>query len=155
LCCNGVLFGLIRVQPGEDERLESLGFALQQDAGEERLSLPCAMLGAAGCKVYSARPEKCRSYRCELLKKVEAGEWPLTRARAVVEQAKALFSEIERRAGGLSGSIAEQWTTLFRKWQGRQGEGPVDSALVLQLTLLNRLLDEHFRSHKQRRLIQE
>lgn len=116
------------------------------------------MFDGRHCAVYAARPEKCRRFRCELLKKVDANEVPLSEAIERVAEAKTQLSQVKLLLPPESGSVGKQWTVLFREWQSRPPEQRTDdpqARLVLHMTLLNRLLDRHFRNEKQRRVMED
>jgi Fe-S-cluster containining protein len=74
LCCNGSLFS--RVPVTEDEKVRMGGGPnFFKKGGDYRMKLGCSRLGYdGGCQSYDIRPETCRSYKCRLLKRVEAEE---------------------------------------------------------------------------------
>ena len=70
-----------------------------------------------------------------------------------VVEAKGMVSRIWPRLQDLAGgSAGKQWSGLMRAWKAKpraeraQGSG---AQLVLELAVLNRFLDRHFRSKKQ------
>jgi uncharacterized protein len=76
LCCNGVIFANVGLQPGDNaERLRSLGLpvAAPRAPHPPYASQPCAALERCRCGIYSDRPEYCRRFQCVLLKGVVAG----------------------------------------------------------------------------------
>lgn len=90
ICCNGTLFS--RVPVSEKEML-SLGggsdfFVVN---GQYRMKLGCSRLGTDGCcQVYDHRPKVCRTYRCDLLKRLENKELDKADAIEIVKYAKTL-----------------------------------------------------------------
>jgi len=91
LCCNGVLFRDVELQPADDqERLEKLGLPVRvgRTAGV-RVPQPCAALCADNrCRVYAQRPVRCRDFECGVLKEVIADQLALAEALKVVRRAQ-------------------------------------------------------------------
>ncbi len=74
LCCNGSLFARVPVSSEERARLGG-GPDFFEKNGGIRMKQGCSRLGYDGaCQCYDLRPETCRTYKCRLLKRVEAGE---------------------------------------------------------------------------------
>jgi len=82
LCCDGTLFGSVKV---EDEDRPHLRLPLVDGA----LAQPCAALVDRRCSVYAERPASCARYACELLKQVEAGVVRVAEARDRVDRMRA------------------------------------------------------------------
>jgi Fe-S-cluster containining protein len=99
-CCDGSLFGHVPLGDDEAASLPAPLAAVPREGGKTRLAFlqPCAAFRAQ-CTVYEARPKTCRTYRCELLKAVEAGEHAADDAVAVIARVHARRLEIERRVG--------------------------------------------------------
>src|ERR1041385_5603363 len=79
LCCNGVIFADVRLQPGDNApRLQSLGLKFlpnrQSQIANRKFSQPCAAFAGCKCTIYSERPTYCRKFECLLLKSVKTGE---------------------------------------------------------------------------------
>ncbi|MES2137311.1 MAG: YkgJ family cysteine cluster protein [Pseudomonadota bacterium] len=151
LCCNGVLFDHVAIEAGESEQVARLGFALSTaKEGGERFAQPCPMFRNNCCSIYADRPGSCRGYRCELLKKLEAGEIGFDAAIGRVAEAKAILERIRPLLDGRrDGAAGKQWAALLKEWQSRSPEERAagqEGHLVLELALLNRFLNLHFRS---------
>jgi len=100
LCCNGVLFGAVRVAPVAQPRLVSLGLTVvQRPDGSQRLLQPCPALQRSGervsCDVYVDRPDACRSFDCLLARALHEGEVSLEEALAEVAEARRAVSSVE------------------------------------------------------------
>lgn len=80
LCCDGTLFGLVRLQPGEAVALVQLGGG--------SLPQPCPALKGVLCSIYEARPSACRAFDCLLLAAWREGEVTLAEAEATIAQAR-------------------------------------------------------------------
>lgn len=109
MCCNGVIFEDVQLQPGDDAaRLGDLGLPLTRirqsvhaTISEKRSSRralqglkfpqPCAALEGCTCRIYSQRPTYCRQFECLLLQNVNAG-------RVQREAAAKIIGEVRARA---------------------------------------------------------
>lgn len=99
-CCDGSLFGHVPIGDDEAERLPAPLVAVPREGEKTRLAFlqPCAAFGAT-CTVYGDRPKTCRTYRCELLKAIEAGTQTYETAHTIVARVRERRVEIERRVG--------------------------------------------------------
>jgi Fe-S-cluster containining protein len=167
LCCNGVIFGDVRLQPGDDAaRLLALGLPLtflnrdRNDSSKTNLSAargrkfpqPCAALEGCRCRIYAERPTYCREFECVLLKKTQAGHTPVSEALRVIRTARERADNVRRLLRELGD--AEEHLALasrFRRLAKRLEKAGLDKDTALlygQLTLavhsLNVLLSEAF-----------
>ncbi len=111
LCCNGVMFHFVRLQPGDSAReLAALGLKLKRKKGQDHILQPCPAWREAQCSIYLQRPERCRLFECRQLQRVAAGE--ITEAAAL-----AKISEVQRRVAHLDG--------LSRRVDGSLRRGPL------------------------------
>lgn len=87
LCCNGVLFGDVELQSGDDrERLARLGMELFRKGRKHCFNQPCACYDGKWCRIHADRPKRCQAFECKLLKQVQADEISLSAAlRSIVE----------------------------------------------------------------------
>lgn len=75
LCCNGVLFGDVELQRGDDaKRLGNLGLNLFRKGRKTAFTQPCSCFDGKLCVIYTDRPRQCRAFECGLLKRVNAGK---------------------------------------------------------------------------------
>jgi Fe-S-cluster containining protein len=160
LCCNGVLFDWVPVEADERARLEALGLPVVRHEGGHRFAQCCPMFDGTFCTIYAQCPSACRRFRCELLKKVEGGMVELGEARKIVVRAKRMLNDVRPLLpeDDRKENVGKQWAVLFGDWQARAPSARSDPArarLLLQLTALNRFLDRHFRSEKQRRVMED
>jgi Fe-S-cluster containining protein len=167
LCCNGVLFKDVKLQPGDDAvKLQTLGLPLRSGRGAEnhtssaqatlrklKFTQPCAALCADNrCHIYADRPVRCRQFECALLKaalarkvEVEAALRTIRIARERAEQVRRLLREL----GDANEHVA--LSLRFRKVKKRMESGaPAEepaktfAALTLAVHDLNLLLNESF-----------
>lgn len=105
MCCNGVLFHGVRLQPGDSARqLSALGLKVKRGL----LLQPCAAHQGTHCSVYQHRPTRCRLFVCRQLRAVEEGR--LSEAAALEK-----ITEARRRVEGLHALFREAGDTRERK----------------------------------------
>jgi Fe-S-cluster containining protein len=81
LCCNGVLFGDVELQRGDDaKRLTQLSVKLFRKGRKTAFPQPCACLVNGLCRIYADRPKRCAAFDCHLLQQVQEGKVTATRA---------------------------------------------------------------------------
>jgi len=169
MCCNGVLFKDVELQPGDvATKLKVLGLpikdgparrkAVTKSAGaatavKQRFPQPCAALCADNrCEVYANRPSRCREFECALLKAASAGRIETSQAlrhiRAARRRADAVL-QLLRALGDNSEHLP--LSRRFRNTRRRVESAPLDDEtadLYGQLTLavhdLNLLLALEF-----------
>lgn len=103
LCCNGVMFHTVQLQPEDSPKaLVALGLKLKRKQGRHFILQPCPAFQNSQCSIYAARPERCGRFECQQLKRVVAGE--ITEAMALEKIRTAqhrveLIDEFLQRAG--------------------------------------------------------
>jgi hypothetical protein len=75
LCCNGVLFADVELRAGDDaKRLKQLGLTLEKKGqGKLAFAQSCACFEGKLCGIYAERPQRCRTFECGLLKRIQDG----------------------------------------------------------------------------------
>lgn len=154
LCCSGVVYDSVPFPFDETAAVEELGLSPYQDPpGQMRFDLPCRHLRQTMCGVFERRPSPCGAFRCELLIALETGTLSLREAKATVEEAKAMIARIVPLMDAEGGPITpKRWGVLLDQWQAQAQAGLATAGqakLVLELAILNRFLDTHFRDGKQ------
>ena len=100
MCCNGVMFSTVKLQPGESAKaLGALGLKVKRGA----FAQPCTALEGLRCSIYAARPTRCRLFECQQLKRIAAGEINEATALAAIREAQRRVAELEallEKAGG-------------------------------------------------------
>jgi Fe-S-cluster containining protein len=106
LCCDGTLFGHVRLGPGDDaKQLAALGLPISKTRAKSPAAYhpqPCAALCAdRSCRLYANRPGQCRSFECGVFKDAQAGrlEFPaalslVKKARRLADRARALLRQL-------------------------------------------------------------
>jgi Fe-S-cluster containining protein len=100
LCCDGTLFGLVRVDAAEAAHAARHRLSvITRDDGTARLVQPCSALEGTACRVYADRPRTCRHYVCDLARALEEGEVNLDEARSVVHETHLLRERLAAAVG--------------------------------------------------------
>jgi len=94
LCCDGTLFGSVRIEPAERESLGRVGLRVVESDGSVTMPQPCSALRDCLCSVYVDRPRACRNYECNLRKSILAGETSELSARSSLARMQVLLGII-------------------------------------------------------------
>lgn len=154
LCCNGVMFHNVRLQPSDvPPALAALGLKLKRKSREDLILQPCPAYRDERCSIYAQRPERCRLFECRQLQQVGTGE--ITEAKALekirgVQARAARLDVLSRRADGSArkGPLSKRCETALAE--------PFDATthpeligqrkeLARGLAELDAILDEDFR----------
>jgi hypothetical protein len=104
MCCNGVMFHIVRLQPGDSAKaLGALGLKVKRKRGQCHFAQPCAAHRDSQCSIYAVRPGRCRAFECRQLQRVAAGEITEAAAREKIAEVRQLVAEVNAlllRAGG-------------------------------------------------------
>ena len=74
MCCNGVLFHGMAVQPEDSLRaLSAKGLKARRRDGELQFQQPCPAHNNNCCGIYEDRPQRCRVFACRQLGAVSNG----------------------------------------------------------------------------------
>ena len=151
LCCNGVMFHTVRLQPGDSPKeLAALGLKLKRKKGANYILQPCPAFRGSHCSIYAARPERCRLFECRQLKRVAAGE--ITEAMAL-----AKIREVQRRVDEVSGLLETAGGTNAKRPLSKRCEkalaepasddetAKLQKRLTLAMQELDAVLDREFR----------
>jgi Fe-S-cluster containining protein len=85
MCCDGTMYRTVNVRADDRiEILEAAGLVFSTADDLTSFRQPCSAFGDGCCSVYADRPSGCRSYRCLLLRRFEAGEVSRETARALI-----------------------------------------------------------------------
>ena len=147
-CCNGVLFSGVRTEPGELARLRIPGLEVEREGEKLRFRQPCPYHRDGRCGVYSERFAKCRTFRCALLRRLEAGEATSAEAEATVAQAKTMLA----RVTALDPDSAEFSVRARQRATALPGEEDASAEsrrrLLVESLALDLFFDRKFRNRK-------
>jgi uncharacterized protein len=155
LCCNGVIFADLKLQPqDEPDRLEALGLPLKRRVTPNpiRVCQPCAAFEGGRCRIYADRPKYCREFECLLLKSLQSGRTDRAAALRLIRAAHQRADKVRRLLEALGDAdTATALATRFRRTRRRVEQAELDEATAetyAQLTLavheLNLLLSSAF-----------
>jgi Fe-S-cluster containining protein len=97
LCCNGVLFGDVELQRGDDSKLiAKAAVKLFSKGRKTAFAQPCSCLVNGLCRIYENRPKRCAAFDCGLLKRVQAGKTSAAAALKKISEAKRRAEEVRR-----------------------------------------------------------
>jgi hypothetical protein len=100
LCCNGVIFANLQLQPSDDaDRLRALGLPISSPRGPRQpphLTQPCAAHDGCRCRIYPDRPKYCHDFECALLKGVKLGRTQPAEALRVIRTARERAEKVRR-----------------------------------------------------------
>ena len=95
LCCNGVLFADVELRAGDDAgRLAELGLSLTKKRSKLAFAQPCACFDGKLCMIYADRPQRCRTFECGLLKRVQHGELDASAALKKISETKTQAEKV-------------------------------------------------------------
>lgn len=97
LCCNGVLFGDVELQPADDAAgLAGAGLTLKRKGRKTCFVQPCTAFDGVWCRIYPRRPERCRTFVCRLWMQVQRGESSVEEAMRAIRAARAAVQRVEK-----------------------------------------------------------
>jgi uncharacterized protein len=149
LCCNGVLFTNVGVEPFEVPKLQALGQEVERGRGDRlQFRQPCPHHHEGRCGIYAERFLKCRTFRCALLKRVEAGEAGLAEARATVAQAHTMLARVTQLEPAASQFRARAKLRAAPAPAGGEEDAARRRRLLIESLALDLFFDRKFRNKK-------
>lgn len=148
LCCDGRLFDYAKIAEGEEPAILAAGLEIVPgDGGKPHFQLPCGLLSDGCCTRYETRFHVCRSFRCELLRAVQAGSVAPAAAMATVDEAKRLLARAETHLEGPA--IRPVRRARMRELRGMEGTGDgaereAQAQARLDLITAKLFLERHF-----------
>lgn len=96
MCCNGVMFHLVKLQPADSPKaLAALGLKLKRKRRQDCIQQPCPAHRDCRCSIYEERPVRCRVFECRQLQRVATGEITETAAQENIGHAVMLVAEVD------------------------------------------------------------
>lgn len=118
LCCDGTLFDHYKLEPSEMEFSRKHKLRVYNPESDRAIVQPCPCFSGV-CDAYEDRPSTCRSFRCDLLVRCEAGLISLEDAKEVVRairrRAEALREKLDASPGARLWMQVEDVRTLARE----------------------------------------
>ncbi len=149
MCCDGVLFHAVVLQPGDSRRaIAALGLKVKRDGDGRFFRQPCAAHQRSSCVIYDERPERCRAFACRQLREMTAGE---TSEEAAFARVGAARREVAR-VRALMDRIVETnpRRALAQRYANAMTDAPPDAApvraeLEAAMNALEQRLERDFR----------
>lgn len=150
LCCNGVLFHIVRLQPTDSMRqLETLGMKLSRKKREPYFKQPCSFLKECMCSIYAARPLRCRLFECRQLQR-------LADQQVTEEDVMHAIGDVKKRVSNIEAMLARAGNTSVHLPLSERCEQTlacsshaemttVSRQLVAEMSALKRVLNREFR----------
>lgn len=144
LCCDGTLFGHVRLEPAAEAMARRRGLLVVSHQGKPTLAQRCAALEPSGrCSVYHQRPRRCAGYRCKLLDQHQAGEVDLPAASAIIDRVRTSFTALRDRLGEPDASLSELRSRLAEQDAASVAWRRANAELLMDLVAFQRLCDRH------------
>ena len=150
LCCNGVLFHIVRLQPADSvKQLEALGMKVSRKKREPYFKQPCSFLNDCTCSHYAARPLRCRLFECRQLQRLadqQVTEDDVMHAIGDVKRRVANVEAMLQHAGNTSVHLplSERYEQVLAS-SGHAGATTPRRQLIEEMTGLNQVLNHDFR----------
>jgi len=104
MCCDGVLFHSVLLQPADSARaLSAAGLKIKRRSGDLYFHQPCPAHNGCNCGIYERRPARCREFNCRQILRFLAGEISDATALKMICKAR----ELADRVNSLIGRLAE------------------------------------------------
>jgi Fe-S-cluster containining protein len=109
LCCNGVLFGDVELQRGDNAmKLADGGMEFFRKGRKQAFVQPCACFDGKLCRIYSDRPKRCATFDCGLLKRVQKGSLTTAAALKSIRETRKCAEKVVKLVRDL-GNHKESW----------------------------------------------
>jgi len=83
------------LRQGDDPgQLAELGLALGMKGSKLAFAQPCTCFDGKLCGIYADRPKRCRTFKCGLLKRVQAGELDADTALKTIAKTKRQVEKV-------------------------------------------------------------
>ena len=151
LCCNGVMFHTVRLQPGDSPAdLAALGLKLKRKKGANYILQPCPAFRGSHCSIYASRPERCRLFECRQFRRVAAGEITHAAAMTMIRDVQARvveLNELLETAGGTNAKrpLAKRCEKALAEPASDDATAQIQNSIQSAMREIDALLDREFR----------
>ncbi len=105
LCCTGAIFDRAALKSDEIRFAKDHGLQYFTTGNREfAFHLPCHLYLNNKCSIYSNRPNACKRYRCDLLKRLMNGDLYLEDGKLIVFRVKSLMNSIDKQTSNVEPS---------------------------------------------------
>ena len=153
LCCNGVLFGTVRLRPDDPlTALADLGVRLKSDPEERVFDQPCPAHQEGLCQVYACRPGQCREFVCAQLTELQQGTGSVSEALIRIRETQVAAGKVrgllerlgERNKDWPLSRRCQRYLLLTKTETLTDRERDLRGELTVAVHTLARLLKSHF-----------
>lgn len=148
MCCNGVLFQIVRLQAEDSARdLEKLGMALSRKKTEPYFNQPCRFLDNCTCQIYTQRPSRCRQFECRQILALAGGDTTETDVAEVIQSIHRQVGKVTELLKSLSVSSSGRALPLMEQCREVMRDATAQDVVALdqEARTLNSMLNEHLR----------
>jgi uncharacterized protein len=143
MCCNGVLFEIVKLQPEDSIRdLEKLGMKISRKKTEPYFKQPCRFLDDCTCTIYTQRPTRCRHFECFQLTQLALGEITEADAQTKIDEARKRVDSLQALLAMAGDTKTEDSLT---ERTGRVLANQSEQTLNQEMRDLKLFLARHFR----------
>ena len=143
LCCNGVLFDLVKLQPEDNAKaLTARGLKIKK---RQFFTQPCTALGTGLlCGIYQHRPTRCRLFECQQFTQVAEGKISEEEAKSRIEDVKQRVLKVESLIQTSASDNPRK--ALSQRYANVMAEAPESNEeLRAEMMELQVILNEQFR----------
>jgi gamma-glutamylcyclotransferase (GGCT)/AIG2-like uncharacterized protein YtfP len=91
------MFHIVRLQPGDSPKaLSALGLKLKRRNAHHEFHQPCVAHCGSACRIYTARPARCRIFECRQVRGVDSGELSEADARLTIQKTLVQAAHVTR-----------------------------------------------------------
>jgi Fe-S-cluster containining protein len=150
MCCDGVLFHSVVLQPGDSARaLSALGLKIKRRGGPHFLQ-PCSAHQDSHCAIYEQRPARCRLFNCRQLLRVATGEITEGMAFDKIREARENVHRVNslmQRTGETNPrrALAQRYSNLMTDPPAASEAAELHTELQSAMRDLESLLEKDFR----------
>ena len=147
MCCDGVLFHSVMLQPADSARaLSAAGLKIKRRSGDIYFHQPCPAHNGCSCGIYERRPARCREFNCRLVIRVSAGKASEEMALEAIREARALVVRVNALIGRLAETnpnrgLAQRCANALTASE----QTPLHQELAATMQRLEELLAKEFR----------
>ena len=155
MCCDGVLFHSVELQPGDSPRhLASIGLKLRSKKGVSFFLQPCSFHretdGKCSCKIYDQRPSRCSAFNCRQLLEVSSGAITEAEALEKIQAARTRVTQVntliaQMGESNLNRSLAHRVAHALTLRNQEAERTPLHEELEVAMKELEAMLEKEFR----------
>lgn len=144
LCCNGTLFGFVRLVDEDIQHIaEHIPELIIQDS-KKTFRQPCRYYRGKSCSIYGSwRPRACSIFACKLLIRYRQKKVSFVEAIDVIEQTVAQAKQVRKRLSVVAGDNEKALPIMFEEYVASHPNP--DQSLMLDYGVVQCRLKRDFR----------